>query len=173
MGELVTTHCLNLVIEKFRCEPDEISRTLGLSPTDAWKAGDRRRPGACRMPWNYWDYAFAEREGYKLKGSIDELLALLTPLSDRLRVIGESARVEIQLVVFTTETNARIVAPPALAQFAAAAGARLASYFYYVGDYAPDHDHPDAETLRAFVSDDLARDDPERLAEWLAEDEEY
>lgn len=169
MDDLVTTHYLVLVIEKFCCEPEEISTALGLSPTDAWKAGHRRRPGAVKMPWNYWDYHTSEREGYKLKGSIDEFLARLTPLADRLRVIAESARVEIQLVVFTTETNARIVAPPALVQFAAAAGARLASYFYYVGDPVPDHDHPDAETLRAFVSDDLARDDPAALAE----DEEY
>jgi hypothetical protein len=91
---------------------DDISHHLGLTPPNAHRKGERRRPNASPYQHDMWSYCPALPEDRPLYEHIDALWGDIKHSTDYLRTLKQSATVDVFLGYRSNIDHAGVVLPP-------------------------------------------------------------
>lgn len=115
------SHVLNFRIWHPTLDPDGVTRTLGLTPEVAWRAGDSRKtPKGTPLQGvhfeGYWtsdpfSYGWRESTDAQLEDALEELVSFLEPHREFLRELSREGAVRIWASTYSNR-NFAIELPP-------------------------------------------------------------
>lgn len=115
---------VSLVVSRFSCSPEEVTRTLGTDPTDTWIVGDLIREPDIRKKSNGWRLASPLDENSHLEPHLRWLLDRLSPGADA--GLGMDDRsVDISCSVIITDRAPSLTVPSDVMERLAQLGADL------------------------------------------------
>lgn len=122
------SHILDLRINHPALDPDLMSRTLGLEPERAWRAGESRKtPKGTKLegvyPTGYWStnpfsYRWRESTDAQIEDALEELVAFLEPHCSFLKEISQVGRVNIWVSSQSNRNYAFELSPSLLVRLA-------------------------------------------------------
>jgi Domain of unknown function (DUF4279) len=89
---------VKLLISHFECEPEQITKILGLSPHRTWIKGDKITPKSSRCyKFNGWWIATPQSsiQETSLEKQIDLLMSIVEPAIDSFKNLPENIEVEV------------------------------------------------------------------------------
>jgi hypothetical protein len=124
----IYSHVLNLRIWHPTLDPDLVSRTLGLKPQIAWRAGDpRKTPKGAPLEGvrseGYWStdpfsYGWRDSADAQIEDALEELVTLLEPYRNFLLGISQGGFVRIWVSSHSNRNFAIELSPNMLARLA-------------------------------------------------------
>jgi Domain of unknown function (DUF4279) len=89
----------------FSCEPENISRALGLEPTKTWKTGDLIGKSILKFKHNGWFLEVKLTHSIDLEEHVQCLLEILSPAWDKLVEFGKIYDAEFNCVIYSYEAQ--------------------------------------------------------------------
>jgi len=133
------SYILDLRIWHPTLDPDLVTRTLGLEPSIAWRAGDpRKTPKGTVLEGvrseGYWSanpfsYGWRESTDAQVEDALEELITYLSPYEDFLREISQGGAVRIW-VSSQGNRNYALELPPSMLSRLASVGATVVHDVY-------------------------------------------
>jgi len=133
------SYILDLRIWHPTLDPDLVTRTLGLEPRIAWRAGDPRKTPKCTVlegvrSEGYWSanpfsYGWRESTDAQVEDALEELITYLSPYEDFLREISQGGAVRIW-VSSQGNRNYALELPPSMLSRLASVGATVVHDVY-------------------------------------------
>ena len=110
------TYTVELRVSSDNLEPNDITRTLGITPTQVRKKGERRSQGSV---WgeNVWSYEVFPEEGESwpdLENGLNKLLSVIKPVQSQLRSYSSGSNIYIWCGHFTSSFDGGPTLSPAL-----------------------------------------------------------
>jgi hypothetical protein len=136
---------VSLVISGQTLDPNEVSGTLGLSPSETWRRGERTHSGALITHQdNGWMLSSEPHQGGPtvLGDLADALLARVLPFADRFRNLPAGTNVALQCAVYDRNRDVVIWYAPSTIRGLALIGASLDLDYYDLADVTVDPDAP-------------------------------
>jgi len=108
-----------IVITGFSCDPDDITRVLGVRPTDVWRRGDTIPPSTRRRVSNGWRLESSLPRDRSLEEHVTTILDRVSPSLHSLQELTTRPEIELACAVyFGNQAPEMYLAPPLLARIA-------------------------------------------------------
>ncbi|RYD14264.1 MAG: DUF4279 domain-containing protein [Lysobacteraceae bacterium] len=124
----IYSHVLNLRLWHPTLDPDLVTRTLGLEPQIAWRAGDSRKtPKGTLLEGvrseGYWSadpfsYGWRESADAQIEDALEELITLLEPHRDFLQGVTQGGFVRVWVSSHSNRNFSLELSPGMLARLA-------------------------------------------------------
>jgi hypothetical protein len=103
----------NLVITDFECFPDEITRILGIQPTETWRKGDSILSIAKNIrKQNGWILkSIIDPKNNTVNVQVESLLSIISPNIEKFANLPSDAEVELACIVYINRTGESIGFP--------------------------------------------------------------
>ena len=102
----------------FSCDPDEITKALGLLPTESWSVGDIVSGTSLKRQTNGWEVSTRLPDNRDLSDQIDDIIIRLGPFRQAIKALryGGSAVMSCAMYIGGEERGGRVyrdsVSPP-------------------------------------------------------------
>jgi hypothetical protein len=123
---------ISLIVHSFECDPDDISRSMGIRPTRFWRRGDHVLPGATNVHHeNGWQLKTpAVLDALSLDEAITRFLDGMPGLTQKLAAITERHERLVECVVESRDRDAVLCLSSAAVTRIAALGAAVDIDYY-------------------------------------------
>jgi hypothetical protein len=99
----------SFVLTRFKNEPEEITRMLGIYPTRTWKTGDLVGKTILKRKSNGWVLESSLEQTADLDSHIKNVLERLSPCWEKLRELGLQYYTEISCVIYNYEAQVPVM----------------------------------------------------------------
>ena len=103
---------LRLDIEKFKGDPDEVAKTIGVKPSSVFRKGDQIGTSKLKCKWNALEYRVDANRSYDLEKLVSSLMGKFKD-KRKLKKAISLGKAELVCVLYTSDRSPVLTLSPA------------------------------------------------------------